>query len=58
VTSVLKKLRDRAFARTVNRADVYRGAEELGRPLEEHLGFLIQALTAAAPRLGLGGPGP
>jgi putative nucleotidyltransferase with HDIG domain len=58
VTSVLKKLRDRAFARTVNRADVYRGAEELGLPLEEHLAFLIQALTAAAPRLGLGGPGP
>ena len=53
--SVLKKLRDKGFARTVNRADVYRGAEELGVPLEEHLGFLVQALTASAPALGLGG---
>jgi putative nucleotidyltransferase with HDIG domain len=53
--SVVKKLRDKAFARTVNRADVYRGAEELGVPLEEHLGFLVQALTASAPALGLGG---
>lgn len=56
VGSVAKKLRDRAFARTVNRADVHRGAEELGVPLEEHLAFLIQALTDAAPRLGLAGP--
>jgi predicted hydrolase (HD superfamily) len=51
--SVVKKLKDKGFARTVNRADVYRGAEELGVPLEEHLTFLIEALTAAAPRLGL-----
>jgi len=56
--SVIKKLKDRAFARTVNRADVYRGAEEIGVPLEEHLAFVIQALTAVAPRLGLGGPQP
>ena len=56
VGSVLKKLKDKAFARTVNRADVYRGAEEIGVPLDQHLAFVIQALTAAAPRLGLGGP--
>ena len=56
VGSVLKKLKDRAFARTINRADVDRGAAEIGVPLDEHLGFVIQALTAAAPRLGLGGP--
>ena len=56
VGSVRKKLKDKAFARTVNRADVYRGAEEIGVPLDEHLAFVIQALTAAAPRLGLGGP--
>ena len=53
--SVMKKLRDKAFARSVNRADVYRGAEELGIPLEEHLAFLVQALTASAPALGLAG---
>jgi putative nucleotidyltransferase with HDIG domain len=51
--SVKKKLRDRAFARTVNRDDVYRGAEELGVDLDEHIGFVVQALTAVAPRLGL-----
>jgi len=53
-SSVIKKLKDKAFARTVNRADVYRGAEELGVPLEAHLAFVIQALTAVAPRIGLG----
>lgn len=52
--SVKKKLKDKAFARTVNRDDVYRGASELGVDLDEHIGFVIQALTAAAPRLGLG----
>ena len=45
---------DRAFARTVNRDDVYRGAEELGVALDEHIGFVIEALTAAALRIGLG----
>jgi putative nucleotidyltransferase with HDIG domain len=52
--SVKKKLKDKAFARTVNRDDVYRGAEELGVDLDEHIGFVIQSLTAVAPRLGLG----
>jgi putative nucleotidyltransferase with HDIG domain len=54
VGSVKKKLRDKAFARTVNRDDVYRGALELGVDLDEHIGFVIHALTAVAPRLGLG----
>ncbi|HET8577564.1 MAG TPA: HDIG domain-containing protein [Methylomirabilota bacterium] len=54
VASVRKKLKDKAFARTVNRDDVYRGAEELGVDLDEHIGFVIQALTAVAPRIGLG----
>jgi putative nucleotidyltransferase with HDIG domain len=53
-SSVNKKLKDKAFARTVNRDDVYRGAEELGLDLDEHVAFLIQALTAVAPRIGLG----
>jgi len=54
--SVKKKLKDKGFARTVNRHDVYRGAEELGVDLDEHIAFVVGALTAVAPRLGLGGP--
>jgi putative nucleotidyltransferase with HDIG domain len=54
VASVKKKLRDKAFARTVNRDDVYRGAGELGVELDEHIAFVIGALTAVAPRIGLG----
>ncbi len=54
--SVVKKLKDKGFARAVNRADVYRGAEELGVPLEEHLAFVIRALTGVASQIGLGGP--
>src|ERR1700730_6130185 len=55
--SVRKKLKDKGFARTVNRQDVYRGAEELGVDLDEHIVFVVSALTAVAPRIGLaGGP--
>jgi putative nucleotidyltransferase with HDIG domain len=54
VASVKKKLRDKAFARTVNRDDVYRGAEELGVDLDSHIGFVVEALSAVAPRIGLG----
>jgi putative nucleotidyltransferase with HDIG domain len=52
--AVRKKLRDRAFARTVSRDDVYRGAEEFGVDLDEHIGFVIRALTEVAPAIGLG----
>ncbi len=51
--SVRKKLRDKAFARTVNRDDVYRGAEELGVDLDAHIAFVIAALTSVAPEIGL-----
>jgi predicted hydrolase (HD superfamily) len=51
--SVRKKLRDKAFARTVNRDDVYRGASELGVDLDEHIAFVIAALTGVAPDVGL-----
>lgn len=56
-SSVKKKLKDKAFARGVNRDDVRRGAEELGVPLDEHITFCIQALRPVEPTLGLGGAG-
>jgi putative nucleotidyltransferase with HDIG domain len=55
-SSVKKKLKDKGFARTVNRQDVYRGAEELGADLDEHIDFVIGALAAVAPSIGLAGP--
>ena len=51
--SVRKKLRDKAFARTVNRDDVYRGAEELGVGLDEHIAFVVGALARVAGDVGL-----
>jgi putative nucleotidyltransferase with HDIG domain len=51
--SVKKKLKDKAFARTVNRDDVYRGAEELGVDLDRHIAFVVAALTDVAPEIGL-----
>ena len=54
--SVRKKLKDKGFARTVNRDDVYRGAEELGVDLDAHITFVIRALEGVAPQIGLAGP--
>jgi putative nucleotidyltransferase with HDIG domain len=53
--SVKKKLKDKAFARGVNRADVNKGAEELGLPLEDHIAFCVAALRGVAVELGLQG---
>ncbi len=55
VSSVKRKLKDKAFARNVNREDILNGAEELGVPLDEHIGFCIAAMRARAPELGLTG---
>jgi predicted hydrolase (HD superfamily) len=52
--SVLKKLKDKAFARGVSREDVQLGAEELGVPLEELVAFLLGALRPHERELGLG----
>ena len=55
VASVKKKMKDKAFARAVNRDDIVRGAAELGMPLEEVIAGVIAALQADAERLGLAG---
>jgi len=57
VASVKKKLKDKAFARGVNRDEVRQGAEELGVALDEHIGFVIGALRPVERDLGLGQPG-
>ena len=56
VASVLRRLKDKAFARGVHREDVVRGAQELGVELEAHVAFTLEALQAVAEDLGLGGP--
>jgi putative nucleotidyltransferase with HDIG domain len=53
--SVRKKLKDKAFARAVNRDDIYHGAEELGIDLDEHIAFCIRAMEESAAVLGLDG---
>ena len=55
VVSVKKKMKDKAFARAVNRQDIINGAEELGVPLEEHIDFCIKAMQERADELGLKG---
>jgi putative nucleotidyltransferase with HDIG domain len=55
VDSVKRRLKDKAFAKGVNREDVRKGAEELGVPIEEHIGFCIAAMRAEADALGLRG---
>ena len=55
VTSVKKKMKDKAFARSVNRQDIVEGAQELGIPLEEHVEFCIKAMQERAEDLGLKG---
>jgi putative nucleotidyltransferase with HDIG domain len=54
VSSVKKKLKDKAFARGVSRDDIRRGADEIGVPLEAHISFLLTALRPHEHLLGLG----
>ena len=51
--SVRKKMKDKAFARDVNREDITRGAEELGVDLDQHIAFVIDSLKPVASELGL-----
>jgi putative nucleotidyltransferase with HDIG domain len=54
VSSVKKKLKDKAFARGVNRDEVRQGAEELGVDLDQHIQFVLDALRPVERSLGLG----
>ncbi len=53
VKSVKKKMKDKAFARAVSREDIQKGAEELGVPLDEHIGTCIEAMKKNKELLGL-----
>ena len=53
IGAVVKKLKDKAFARSVDRSYVYGGAEAVGRSLDEHVAFLIEALKPIAAEIGL-----
>ena len=55
VKSVRKRMKDKAFARKVNREDIIQGAASLGVDLDEHIGFCIEALKPIAKELGLDG---
>ena len=55
VSSVKRKLKDKAFARNVNRDDITNGAAELQTSLEEHIAFCIEAMKVKAAELGLAG---
>jgi putative nucleotidyltransferase with HDIG domain len=56
VKSVRKKLKDKAFARSVSRDDIENGTRDLGLELDEHIQFCIDAMRARASELGLAGP--
>jgi putative nucleotidyltransferase with HDIG domain len=53
--SVRKKMKDKAFARSVSRDDILNGAQELGVDLDEHIAFCIEAMKARATDLGVAG---
>jgi predicted hydrolase (HD superfamily) len=53
--SIHKKMKDKAFARSVSRDDIVNGAADLGVDLDQHIGFCIEAMKKIAPELGLAG---
>jgi putative nucleotidyltransferase with HDIG domain len=53
--SVRKRMKDKAFARSVNRQDIVNGAADLGVDLDEHITFCVEAMKTIAERLGLAG---
>jgi putative nucleotidyltransferase with HDIG domain len=53
VSSIKKKLKDKAFARAVSREDITNGAADLGVPFEEHIGVVIAAMRDRSAQLGL-----
>ena len=53
--SVRRKMKDKAFARSVNRDDIINGAADLGVDLEQHIAFCIEAMKSIAGELGLAG---
>jgi len=55
VSSVRKKMKTKGFAAGVNRDDLYKGAEELGVEIDEHIANVIQAMSSVADTLGLAG---
>jgi putative nucleotidyltransferase with HDIG domain len=55
ISSVKKKWKDKAFAAAVDRAEIEHAAVELGVPLDEHIGVVLQAMQAIAPTLSLDG---
>lgn len=54
-SSVRKKMKDKAFARSVSREDIIQGAQELGVDLVEHIAFCVEAMKTVARELGLAG---
>ena len=58
VAGVRKKMKDKAFARGVNRDDIIQGAASLQVPLDEHIGIVLLAMQADAANLGLSGLPP
>jgi len=58
VSSVRKKMKDKAFARSVHRDEIVEGAQGLGMDLDDQIAFVLDALRSIAPELGLAGTVP